>query len=66
MTFTSCGTESNALVLHGFGVNTPRRRLIVTSVEHPSIKPYANQSAAELLDARELILEPPANQLIQV
>ncbi|KWT97125.1 MULTISPECIES: protein kinase [unclassified Variovorax] len=45
----------------------PSKRPSLTDVlEHPSIKPYANQSAAELLDARELILEPPANQLIQV
>jgi cysteine desulfurase len=53
ITFTSCGTESNALVLHGFGVNTPRRRLIVTSVEHPSIK----LTAAHLAESRNVSVQ---------
>lgn len=45
----------------------PAKRPSLTDVlEHPSIKPYANQSAAELFAARELILGPPANQLIEV
>jgi cysteine desulfurase len=34
--FTSCGTESNAMVLHGFAANTERRKVVSLSVEHPS------------------------------
>jgi cysteine desulfurase len=33
--FTSCGTESNALVIRG--LSRQRRRIVATSVEHPSI-----------------------------
>lgn len=35
--FTSCGTESNALVLRGFSPLTERKKIVATSVEHPSV-----------------------------
>jgi cysteine desulfurase len=34
--FTSCGSESNAMVLHGYRV-PGRNRIIATAVEHPSV-----------------------------
>lgn len=43
--FTSCGTESNALVLRGFGANTSRRKVVVSSVEHPSVNLMVRQLA---------------------
>jgi cysteine desulfurase len=33
--FTSCGTESNALVIRG--LRSKRKRMVATSVEHPSV-----------------------------
>lgn len=48
--FTSCGTESNALVLRGFGSNTSRRKVVVSSVEHPSV----NLMVRQLADQREV------------
>lgn len=35
--FTSCGTESNAIVLRGAMSQSERRKVIATAVEHPSI-----------------------------
>jgi cysteine desulfurase len=35
--FTSCGTESNALVILGLVASEPRRKIVATTVEHPSI-----------------------------
>jgi cysteine desulfurase len=35
--FTSCGSESNALVLRGFQATTDRRNVVVLAVEHPSV-----------------------------
>lgn len=35
--FTSCGSESNAIVLRGFPKNTPRRKVVALAVEHPSV-----------------------------
>ncbi len=36
--FTSCGTEGNAIVLRGLTEQNPsRRRVVTTSVEHPSV-----------------------------
>lgn len=35
--FTSCGTESNAMVLRGFHGTTSRRHVVVLAVEHPSV-----------------------------
>lgn len=43
--FTSCGTESNALALRGFTVNTDRRKVIITAVEHPSVSGMVRQLA---------------------
>lgn len=35
--FTSCGTESNAMVLRSVQ-GSPRRKVVMTSVEHPSVR----------------------------
>ncbi|VTU35192.1 Serine/threonine-protein kinase PknK [Variovorax sp. PBL-H6] len=54
------------LIIQMLDPNPSRRPSLTDVLEHPSIKSYANQSPAELFAARELILEPPANQLIEV
>ena len=35
--FTSCGTESNALVIRGILADQPRRGIVASTVEHPSV-----------------------------
>jgi cysteine desulfurase len=35
--FTSCGTEGNAMTLRGLLENNERRKVVTTSVEHPSV-----------------------------
>lgn len=35
--FTSCGTEGNAIVITGMKHSSPRRRIVATAVEHPSV-----------------------------
>lgn len=35
--FTSCGTEGNAIAIRGLQRDTARRRIVASSVEHPSI-----------------------------
>lgn len=35
--FTSCGTESNALVIRGLLASQPRRKIVASAVEHPSV-----------------------------
>ncbi len=35
--FTSCGTESNAVVIRGCLVGQSRRRIVTSAVEHPSV-----------------------------
>lgn len=42
--FTSGGTESNNLALRGIG-NAGRKRLVISSIEHPSIEAVATQLA---------------------
>ncbi len=44
--FTSGGTEANALALRG-AITVARRRLVVSAVEHPSIRATADALAAE-------------------
>ena len=35
--FTSCGTESNAIVIRGILADQPRRGIVASAVEHPSV-----------------------------
>src|SRR5258708_5405019 len=35
--FTSCGTEGNAIVLRGLLGTSTRRKIVATTVEHPSV-----------------------------
>ena len=44
--FTSGGTEANALALRG-SITAARRRLVVSAVEHPSVRATADALAAE-------------------
>ena len=51
--FTSCGTEGNAMVIRGLlDANPQRRRIVATSVEHPSVlallRALANAGVIEL------------------
>ena len=57
--FTSCGTESNAMVLYGFHASTERRKVICLSVEHPSISATLRQlHASGHLELEMLDVEP--------
>lgn len=59
--FTSCGTEGNALVLRGLLDPKPaRRRVVTTSVEHPSVL-----SLLRVLESQgllELVIAPVSTQ----
>lgn len=54
--FTSCGTESNAVVIRGSLIGHKRRRIVSSAVEHPSI--LALLRNLEELGAIELSLIP--------
>ena len=55
--FTSCGTEGNALVIRGLLESQPsRRRIVTTSVEHPSVLTLLR--AIEATGAIELAIVP--------
>ena len=40
--FTSGGTESNNLIIKGFGLTRPPGKIIISTIEHPCIKKPAN------------------------
>ena len=55
--FTSCGTEGNAMVLRGLIERRPeRRRVVTTSVEHPSVLTLLR--ALETAGLLELVIVP--------
>ncbi|MGA7616300.1 MAG: cysteine desulfurase family protein [Thermoanaerobaculia bacterium] len=45
--FTSCGTESNALVLRSFASRADRPKIVTTAVEHPSVLAMLHELAGD-------------------
>jgi cysteine desulfurase len=60
--FTSCGTESNALVLRGLSDRT-RRHIVTTSVEHPSVLKLLRELEAHGIIELSVIGVDPAGAL---
>jgi cysteine desulfurase len=54
--FTSCGTEGNALVIRGLADRHPsRRKVVTTSVEHPSVLTLLRALAGEAVITLEIV-----------
>lgn len=76
LVFTSGGTEANNLILRGLSAREPRRQILVSAVEHPSVLgpaeylskigvavrmiPVDRQGVVCLDSLRELLVEPTA------